>query len=120
MEGEHPARGIGDRICGEGRPGELHHAALERKLAVELATLEELQPRCRRPVIGWLLEPEQLEATDAIVAQDRTLNGVEVGGRTLIWDVHGDYKVAGLELRVLIAGAGVDDVAELNELRFTH
>ena len=50
-------------------------------------------------------------------AQDRTLNGVEVGGRTLIWDVHGDYKVAGLELRVLIAGAGVDDVAELNELR---
>ena len=30
-------------------------------------------------------------------AQDRTLNGVEVGGRTLIWDVHGDYKVAGLD-----------------------
>ena len=50
-------------------------------------------------------------------AQNRTLNGVEVGGRTLIWDLHADYKVSGLELRVLIAGARVDDVAELNELR---
>ena len=50
-------------------------------------------------------------------AQDRTLNGAEVGGRTLIWDLHGDYNVAGFELRALIAGAQVDDVAELNELR---
>jgi len=50
-------------------------------------------------------------------AQNRKVNGAEVGGLTLIWDVHGDYKVAGLELRALIAGARVDDVVELNELR---
>ena len=50
-------------------------------------------------------------------AHDRTLDGVEVGGATLLWDLHLDYKIAGLDLRALMAGASVDDVTELNELR---
>ena len=50
-------------------------------------------------------------------AHNRTVDGVEVGGATLIWDLHLDYKAAGLDLRALVAGASVDDVADLNELR---
>ena len=51
-------------------------------------------------------------------AQNRTLpTGATVGGRTTIWDLHLDYKIAGLDLRALVAGATVDDVAELNALR---
>ena len=50
-------------------------------------------------------------------AQDQMINGLEVGGRTLIWEVHGDYKSNGVELSVLIAGARVDDVVQLNEIR---
>jgi len=52
-------------------------------------------------------------------AHNRTLpaTGAEVGGRTLIWDLHADFKVAGLDLRALVAGATVDDVIELNALR---
>ena len=51
-------------------------------------------------------------------AQNRTLpTGATVGGRTTIWDLHLDKKIAGLDLRALVAGATVDDVAELNALR---
>lgn len=48
--------------------------------------------------------------------QGRELDGEEVGGAVTIWDLHADYKVRGWELRGLIAGASVDDAAELNEL----
>lgn len=50
-------------------------------------------------------------------AHNRRLNGVEVDGSTLIRDLHADYKVAGLDLRALVARAKVDDVVSLNALR---
>jgi hypothetical protein len=51
-------------------------------------------------------------------AHNRKLTtGAEVGGRTVIWDLHADYKVAGLDLRALVAGATVDDVVALNSLQ---
>ena len=50
-----------------------------------------------------------------VVVAGQTLRAV--GGRTTIWDLHADYKVAGLDLRALIAGATVDDVAALNAMR---
>ena len=37
-----------------------------------------------------------------------------VGARTLIWEGHAEYRVGGLELRGLVSGASIDDVAELN------
>jgi hypothetical protein len=37
-----------------------------------------------------------------------------IAAGTLIWEAHAEYKVAGLELRGLVTGASVDDVAELN------
>lgn len=40
-----------------------------------------------------------------------------VGARTLIWEGHGEYKARGLDLRALIALAGVADAAEINALR---
>ena len=49
-------------------------------------------------------------------AQGAQLGGSDVGGATLIWDAHADYKVRGFDLRALIAGATVDDAAELNQL----
>jgi len=49
-------------------------------------------------------------------AQNRELDGETVGGGIFIWDAHADYKVRGWELRGLVAGATVDDVAALNEL----
>ena len=49
-------------------------------------------------------------------AQGRELNGEEVGGGLLIWDLHADYKYRGWEFRALVAGARVDDAAELNQL----
>ena len=49
-------------------------------------------------------------------AQNRVLDGEEVGGGVLIWDVHADYRVQGWVLRGLVAGAHVSDVAEMNEL----
>lgn len=49
-------------------------------------------------------------------AHDRELDGVPVGGRTTIWDLHFDYKVGGWDLRALVAGAAVSDAAALNRL----
>ena len=37
-----------------------------------------------------------------------------VSARTLIWEGHAEYRLGGLELRGLVSGATVDDVAELN------
>lgn len=45
-----------------------------------------------------------------------TLAGEEVGGRVTIWDAHLDYEVRGWDLRALVAGASVDDAAELNQI----
>jgi hypothetical protein len=51
-------------------------------------------------------------------AQNRTVaSGREVGGRTLIYEGHLDYRARGLDFRALYAGASVDDAAELNELK---
>ena len=47
-------------------------------------------------------------------AQDKAINGRQVGGRTLIWEGHVDYQSSGLRLSLLIAGARVDDAAKLN------
>ena len=49
-------------------------------------------------------------------AHNRPLDGVVVDGTTTIWDLHADWEVAGLDLRALVAGARVDDAAELSEL----
>lgn len=49
-------------------------------------------------------------------AQNRELDGQEVGGRVTIWDLHADYKIRGWNLRGLLAGATVEEAAELNEL----
>ena len=37
-----------------------------------------------------------------------------IGARTVIWEGHAEYRVGGLELRGLISGASLDEVAELN------
>jgi hypothetical protein len=37
-----------------------------------------------------------------------------VAAPTLIWEGHAEYKVGGLEVRGLVTGASLDDVAELN------
>lgn len=51
-------------------------------------------------------------------AHDRTLpSGREVGGRTLIWEGHAQYRVGGLDLSALYALADLDDVEELNALQ---
>jgi len=44
-------------------------------------------------------------------------SGETIGGRTLIWEGHVQYKARGLDLRGLFALADVDDVAELNAAR---
>lgn len=49
-------------------------------------------------------------------AQNAELDGDEVGGGIVIWDLHADYKLKGWEFRGLLAGAQVGDAAELNEL----
>lgn len=46
--------------------------------------------------------------------QDLELTGEELDVRTLIWEGHVDFKRAGLELRALVAGATLDEAAELN------
>ncbi|MFQ6045554.1 MAG: hypothetical protein ACE5PT_04225 [Gemmatimonadales bacterium] len=40
-----------------------------------------------------------------------------VGARTLIWEGHGEYKARGLDIRALVAVAGLADAAEINALR---
>jgi hypothetical protein len=47
----------------------------------------------------------------------REFDGSMVEGTTLIWEGHAEYKASGWDLRALVAGARVDDVAALNELR---
>lgn len=44
------------------------------------------------------------------------LGGDELGVGTLIWDAHLDYEIGGLDLRALVAGARLDDAAELNQV----
>ena len=50
-------------------------------------------------------------------AHDRRVNDREIGGRTLIWEGHADFKAYGLDLRGLYTSATVEDVAELNAAR---
>lgn len=51
-------------------------------------------------------------------AQNRTLaSGQEVGGRTIIYEGHLDYRARGLDVRALFASAHVDEAAGLNELK---
>jgi hypothetical protein len=48
--------------------------------------------------------------------QGRTLNGAEVDGDVVIWDLHADYRARGWELRGLVAGARLGDAVRLNQL----
>lgn len=43
--------------------------------------------------------------------------GETIGARTLIWEVHGQYRARGLDLRGLFALADVNDVEELNRAK---
>lgn len=49
-------------------------------------------------------------------AHNAELAGEEVGGAVTVWDVHADYEIRGFDLRALVAGARVDEAAELNQL----
>ena len=57
-----------------------------------------------------------LSAYSGETAQGREINGQPVGGRVRIWDAHFDYKSRGWDLRALVAGAQVSDVAAMNAL----
>ena len=57
-----------------------------------------------------------LSAYSGETAQGQELNGQPVGGRVRIWDAHFDYKTHGWDLRALVAGAQVSDVAAMNSL----
>ena len=46
----------------------------------------------------------------------RDVGGDPVDGQLIIWDLHADYKVAGLEARALVAGSDLSDAAEINKL----
>jgi hypothetical protein len=48
--------------------------------------------------------------------QGRELNGTRVDANLLVWDVHLDYEAHGFDVRALVAGASLDDAAELNQL----
>jgi hypothetical protein len=48
--------------------------------------------------------------------QGRQLAGVDVNANLLIWDVHLDYEARGFDVRAVVAGASLDDAAELNQL----
>ncbi|MFQ5680070.1 MAG: hypothetical protein ACE5HP_11505 [Gemmatimonadota bacterium] len=50
-------------------------------------------------------------------APSLTRPGETVDARTLIWELHGQYRARGLDLRGLFALADVDDVAELNRIK---
>lgn len=52
----------------------------------------------------------------APTGQGRELDGRPVKGGLLVWDLHADYEGHGWDLRALLAGASVDDAAELNRL----
>ena len=57
-----------------------------------------------------------LSAYSGETAQGQELGGQSVGGRVRIWDAHFDYKTRGWDLRALVAGAQVSDVADMNAL----
>lgn len=48
--------------------------------------------------------------------QGQELEGEEIGGRLILWDLHADYKYRGWDLRALVAGASLEDAEALNEL----
>lgn len=48
--------------------------------------------------------------------QGRELNGERVDGNVLVWDAHVDYEAQGFDVRAMVAGASLDDAAELNQL----
>jgi hypothetical protein len=48
--------------------------------------------------------------------QGQQLVGEDVGGRIWVWDLHMDLDLRGWDLRVLVAGAQVDEADELNQL----
>jgi len=48
--------------------------------------------------------------------QGRELNGTRVDANLLVWDAHVVYEAYGFDLRALVAGASLDDAAELNQL----
>ena len=50
-------------------------------------------------------------------AHNRLLGEEKIGGTTLIWDVHAEYRAKGIDARVLVAGARVGDAADLDALR---
>ena len=49
-------------------------------------------------------------------AQGQELDNRPVGGRVSIWDVHFDYERSGWDLRAIVAGAHLRDVAAMNNL----
>ncbi len=57
-----------------------------------------------------------LSAYSGETAQSQELNGQAVGGRVRILDAHLDYKRRGWDVRALVAGAQVSDVAAMNAL----
>lgn len=50
-------------------------------------------------------------------AHDRELDGQEIGGAALIWEGHLAYKARGWDVRALVAGAQLDEVEALNQLK---
>jgi hypothetical protein len=46
----------------------------------------------------------------------REVGGDPVDGQLVIWDLHADYKVGGLEARALVAGSELSDAAQINDL----
>ena len=57
-----------------------------------------------------------LSAYSGQTAQGGEINGQPVGGRVRIWDAHFDYEIHGWDLRALVAGAHMSDVAAMNAL----
>ena len=52
----------------------------------------------------------------ASTGQGRELNGQKVNGGLLVWDLHVDYEARGWDVRALVAGAALQDAADLNQL----
>ena len=71
--------------------------------------------------VDWKGVPGLMLGTSVFIgetAQNQPVPGAAsdatIGGRTVIWEGHGQYKARGFDLRALWATAGVDDVARLN------
>lgn len=71
--------------------------------------------------VDYVGQPGLIVGTSAYFgqsAQNRvTAGGAEIGGETLIWEGHGQYRARGLYLRGLFALATVDDAPELNDAK---